>query len=213
MNSIISDKYEVRFHETVGGPKRETEKESNDETIEVKSSDSNVPLKDMFEEKLLSLYDTAKANIDKETEICLKTIPYSAELVSLYSIPYISRGNTKHDKDLLTFYRKMMEKTSRDRTNDLNKLRKDKLERGIMESTVIAQVLVWCNEVFYVKDVESGKILQGTDDEDTIRNVPHLVRMESTVKTTKDDSGVFRNIQEDWIITDIDDLLEGNLIV
>lgn len=210
MNSIINDTYELNFHSTIGGTK---EAEKTDESSESQTTaDVDIPLGNMFEEKVISLFQSAKANIDKETDICLKTIPYSAELVSLYSIPYLSRRNTKSDKNLLSFYRAMMEKPSRDRVDDLNKLRKDKLEKGIMESTVIAQVLVWCNEVFYVKDVASGKVLQGTDDEDTLRNIPHLVRMESTVKTTKDEVGTFRNVQEDWIITDIDDMLEGNLI-
>lgn len=175
--------------------------------------DAIVPLTNMFDEKVVAFFQTAKQNITKETEICLKTVPYSAELVSLYSIPYISRRNTKSDKALVEFYRNMMRKPSVHRKDDLDKLRKDKFEGGTMESTVIAQVLVWCNEVFYVKDVESGKVIQGTDDLDTTRNVPHLVRMESTVKTTKTGDGKMRTIQEDWIITDIDDMLEGNLIV
>ena len=106
----------------------------------------------------------------------------------------------------------MLNKPSMDRGPDLNKLRREHLETGIMESTVIAQVLVWCNEVFYVKDVDSGTILQGRGDGES-RNIPHLVRMEMTVKTDKDDSGRFRNLMGNWIITDIDDLLEGNLIV
>jgi hypothetical protein len=184
-------------------------KKEDAETVDV----SAVPLENMFEEKLIALYQSAKENISEEVEVCLKTIPYSAELVTLYAIPYISRRNTKSDKALLKFYRKMMEKPSMDRTEDLNKLRKEKLEHGIMESTVIAQVMVWCNEVFYVKDLESGQVIQGSDDNDTVRNVPHLVRMESIVKTTKDSGGVFRNVQEDWVITDIDDMLDGNLVV
>jgi hypothetical protein len=200
----------LNFRTKVGGKEPlQDDAKVDAETVKVPA----VPLESMFEEKLIALYQSAKENIGEEVEVCLKTIPYSAELVSLYAIPYISRRNTKSDKALLDFYRKMMEKKSMDRTGDLNKLRKEKLENGVMESTVIAQVLVWCNEVFYVKDLESGRVIQGTDDNDTVRNVPHLLRMESTVKTTKDSGGGFRNIQEDWIITDIDDMLDGNLVL
>lgn len=212
MNSIISDMYELNFHEKLGGTKAVTMEAKDDDSEKV--DNPVIPLEDMLEEKLIALYQSAKENnISEEVEVCLKTIPYSAELVSLYAIPYISRRNIKSDKALLNFYRTMMKKPSMDRTEDLNKLRKDKLEKGIMESTVIAQVLVWCHEVFYVKKVDSGEVIQGTADNDTARNVPHLVRMESTVKTTKDAGGAFRNVQEDWIITDIDDMLDGNLIV
>jgi hypothetical protein len=211
-NNIINDTYEVRFHTKVGRApsKEEGWKKDDDASVE---NDSAVPLADMFEPKVIDYFQSAKKNITKETEICLKTVPFSAQLVSLYAIPYLSRRNTQSDKALLEFYRTMMRKPSMDRTNDLSKLRKEKLEAGIMESTVIAQVLIWCNEVFYVKDVETGKIIQGSDDNDVIRNIPHLVRMESTVKTTKRSDGTFQNIQENWIITDIDDMLDGNLIL
>ena len=201
LDDIIKDTYEIDFRKSI-----ELKKDGED----VESS--TIPLESMLDEKVVSLYGSAIQNMGKETEICLKTVPYSAELVSLYCIPYISRSNILTDQPLLEFYRDMLNKPSMDRGPDLNKLRREHLETGIMESTVIAQVLVWCNEVFYVKDVDSGTILQGRGDGES-RNIPHLVRMEMTVKTDKDDSGRFRNLMGNWIITDIDDLLEGNLIV
>jgi hypothetical protein len=212
-------------------------------------------LEPMMDQKLISLYQSTKDNYflttaggagdhatktttaAAETEVCLQTVVVREELVSLYSIPYISRSNIKNDRPLLEFYRTMLEKPSMNRAPDLNKLRQEHLEMGIMESTVIAQVMVWCNEIFYVKDVATGAILQGhyhhqdpthngddNDDDDNNnggddnsparpRLVQHLVRMEMTVKTDKTASGSFRNVQENWIITDIDDLLDGNLIV
>jgi hypothetical protein len=90
-----------------------------------------------------------------------------------------------------------------------------------MESTIIAQCLVWCDEIFYVKDLTTGQIVQGQQDEKDsssttpeMQKTPHLVRMERTVVTKRDPiTGNFTNDQEDWIITDIDDLLGGNLLV
>ena len=99
-----------------------------------------------------------------------------------------------------------------ERAPDLNKLRREHLETGNVESTVIAQVLVWCEETFYVKDATSGEVLQGVELNGT-RKIPHLIRMETTVRTTKSDAGSFRNEQGNWIITDIDDIADGNLIV
>lgn len=168
----------------------------------------------MMDEKVISFYQSAKENLTfyEQVEVCLKTVPFSAEVISLYSIPYVSRSNTQKDPALLEFYRTMLNKPSMDRAPDLNQLRRKYLETGIMESTVIAQVLVWCNEIFYVKDVASGKVLQGKEDAES-RNIPHLLRMEMTVKTEKDAAGTFRNSQGNWTITDIDDHLDGNLLV
>ena len=69
------------------------------------------------------------------------------------------------------------------------------------------------NEKFYVKDGTTGFLLQGQEDTDD-RQVPHLVRMEMTVKTEKNGTnGSFRNTLDNWIITDIDDMMEGNLVI
>jgi hypothetical protein len=168
-------------------------------------------LSPMLEAKFLEIYKTSTTNAG-EAEICLKCKPHSAELISLYCIPYISRSNVLEEASLVAFYRSMLEKRAMDRQEDLALLRKDYMETGRMESTVIAQVMVWCNEIFYVKDKNTGDLLQGQDDE-TSKNVPHLVRMEMTVKTEKGNNGGFLNSQSNWIITDIDDLVEGNLIV
>ena len=210
MDAIVKDTYEIDFHKTINSTETEStedDKDSKETTLTL------VPLEGMMDEKVISLYNSAKDQLQKaNVELCLKTVPYSADLISLYCIPYISRANTKNDKALLEYYRDMLNKPSMDRAPDLNKLRREHLETGIMESTVIAQVQVWCNEVFYVKDAESGKVLQGKEDAES-RNVPHLIRMEMTVKTDKNDAGQFRNIQGDWMITDIDDMLDGNLVV
>jgi hypothetical protein len=202
---------------------------------------SSIPLQTIFQQKVIDLYQSAKEQFltkndnnndddddndndddnphHQKVEIRLKMIPYDTEFISLYCIPYLSRHNADADPTLKEFYQRMLEKPSGERAPDLNRLRREHLETGHMESTVIAQCVVWCNEVFYVRDVRSGKIVQGVDGrndtgEEETKRVPHLVRMERTVLTRKDQSsGKFHNIQGDWIITDIDDLLGGNLIV
>ena len=57
-------------------------------------------------------------------------------------------------------------------------------------------------------------IIQG-QQLDKPRKVFHLVRMEMVVESFVKDSGIFpfRNEQGNWQITDIDDLLEGNLML
>ncbi len=231
---IVKDTYEIDFHEKLtatpshinvnGDGKHPSNRESEDT--------HSIPLTTIFEKKMIDLYQSAKENLRSEAcaltdkdgtsrsvEVRLKVIPYDMEFISLYSIPYLSRENSARDPHLLTFYKKMLGKSSADRATDLNKLRRQYLDRGRMESTVIAQCLVWCREIFYVKDLGTGQILQGkyhdpsTGDHEDLAQIPHLVRMEKTVITESDMiTGALRNIQGDWIITDIDDLLGGNLV-
>jgi hypothetical protein len=203
---IVKDNYQIDFKGTI------RVQDNEDSTIELDGLDS------IMEKKMIELYRSSLQKKTGEYEVRLQTLPYSAELVSLYCIPYISRHNVQNNKPLVESYRNMLNKPSMERPSDLNKLRKEHLEKGIMESTVIAQVLVWCNEIFYVKDLNTGKVVQGEEpstDESTTqepKTIPHLVRMEMTVKTQKH-NGQFANVQDEWLITDIDDLLEGNLVV
>ena len=211
---------------------------------------NTIPLRRVFHKKAIELYqssinEVAKTgnnnNNDSTTdhaeeekqrfEIRLKMIPYDFEFITLYAIPYLSRRNAKGDPELLKFYSKMLTESSGGRAPYLSKLRQDHLEnQGYMESTIIAQCLVWCDEIFYVKDLTTGQIVQGQQQQDEndasstntststtppeMQKTPHLVRMERTVVTKRDPvTGDFTNEQEDWIITDIDDLLGGNLLV
>lgn len=103
-------------------------------------------------------------------------------------------------------------------------------------STVICQVLIECDEIFWVKDLSTGMILQGHEDETEFRTVRHLVRFEMVVDAfipfddddNPNDSGGhinrrsnrknllprFPDMQQGcWQITDIDDHLDGNLFI
>ncbi|VEU41345.1 unnamed protein product [Pseudo-nitzschia multistriata] len=197
-----------------------------------------VQLRQMFHEKVLELYQSSmdktaampendsSGTLVKNTqrlEVRLKMNPYDTKFIGLYAIPYLSRRNAKSDASLFNLYRKMLNTTSSGRATYLSQLRQEHLEtNGYMESTIIAQCLVWCEELFYVKDLATGQILQGKEvDEDSslsgateTQKTPHLVRMERTVITKRDPStGNFDNERENWIITDIDDLVDGNLLV
>ena len=214
--------------------------ETNATTGDTNATDA---LSAIFQEKVVQLFlstryafsetdptDTAA----RKLEVCLRMKPYETEFLSLYCIPYLSRQNSQSNPQLLSFYKTMLNKPPIDRVPDLNRLRNDHLEHGHMESTIIAQCIVWCQEVFYLRDVNTGAVGHGnlleTNHQEDEKNekkesqekeeapvpesIPHLVRMERTVTTTKDPrTGAFHNVQGDWIITDIDDLLEGNLVV
>ena len=168
-------------------------------------------------------------------------VPYQTELVTLFSIPYISRTNIQTDTKLLALYQEMLEQPASHRPAYLRQLRSRYLDANDhapaaegkeMESTVIAQCLVWCHETFAIADPCTGHVFQGfssssslqstatthdtTTNTTTIRKIPHLVRMERTVVTKKDPrtGTVYNDLSlHDWIITDIDDVLHGNLIL
>ena len=207
---------------------------SSDGEIGSTSANDANSISGVFDEKVIELYESSIKEVMKTVNIDsiansdskqyfklrLKMIPYDYQFITLYAIPYLSRRNAKSDPNLLTFYREMLDKSSGERAPYLSQLRLEHLEgKGYMESTIIAQVLLWCNEIFYVQDTRTGEIVQGQNEEDSsttpeMQQIPHLVRMERTVITKRDPTtGKFKNEQEDWIITDIDDLLDGNLLV
>jgi hypothetical protein len=65
-----------------------------------------------------------------------------------------------------------------------------------------------------VKDLSTGAILQGSEDE-KFRKVFHLVRFEMVVDTIPRTHPIvpFEMVPRNWQITDIDDHLEGNLML
>ena len=206
MKNIVKDTYEISFDKTISLDPNSTDDVEDD-------AETTTDLESMMERKFVSRYTRFRETIrGKDIELCLKVLPVSAELYSLYCIPYISRHNIQTDPNLMEFYQKMLLKPSSERAPDLFELRQQHLENGVMESTVIAQIIVWCNEIFYVKDVATGNVLQGHEDTKG-KNVPHLIRMEKVIRTEKKPDGSFRNVQGDWIISDLDDLMEGNLII
>jgi hypothetical protein len=258
MENISKGNYDVDFQHEVGHSDAQHSDSGESRTTSSSQSES-APALSMMESALASFYQSAAATaatashrkasknpVDNSSSsnsntaaatqtlerfaIRLQLQAYDAELVSLYAIPYISRTNVKSNPTLLAKYRKMLEKPTIERAPDLDQLRKRYLDSGTMESTVIAQVLVWCNEVFFVKSVGSGKVVQGqevvvnvVDADDTSpendttpkfsqKKVPHLVRMEMIVKTKNSGSGLI-NDRGNWEITDIDDNLNGNLVV
>jgi hypothetical protein len=76
-----------------------------------------------------------------------------------------------------------------------------------MQITVVAQVSIDCDEVFVVKDIETGDVVQG-DPNGNINDVTHLVRFEIVVDMNGETGEVSIG---NWQITDWDDLLDGNL--
>mmetsp|Transcript_20916 Transcript_20916/g.39561 ORF Transcript_20916/g.39561 Transcript_20916/m.39561 type:complete len:389 (+) Transcript_20916:77-1243(+) len=86
--------------------------------------------------------------------------------------------------------------------------------------TVIAEAAITCLEFFQVRDRDSGSVVMGMEDEEEEEGeeVVHIVRFEVVTEEKSrdnddDDDGGGDERREigNWKITDVDDLLEGNL--
>ena len=77
--------------------------------------------------------------------------------------------------------------------------------------TVIADVSIRCLEYFQVKDVRTGEIVQGMEDDEDEEEVVHLVRFEVVTDRKKDGNNNGERDIGSWKIIDVDDLLDGNV--
>uniref|UniRef100_A0A7S0TDX0 Uncharacterized protein n=1 Tax=Pseudo-nitzschia delicatissima TaxID=44447 RepID=A0A7S0TDX0_9STRA len=202
------------------------------ESLEVKLETTPILYNENFYEQDIEIkHDT---DIIEDLPMGLRDGP---KIVSLFVFPFLSRQQIKKgDPHHLRKYSKLLDAISA--SNDENdeaadtsymhsmELSRDLMEdfrrKGISENTVVCQVLVPCLETFWVKDTNTGKILQGDANQ---RTVVHLVRFEQTTKThivqgsdkTNDSMSSrffpFRHELGQWKITDIDDLCDGNLLL
>lgn len=172
----------------------------------------------MVEKKLRTLFGSACEHGKESVQVRLQSHPNgTAHMVNLFVFPFLSRALLREQPDLRERYQSMLElmvTTPKEALPIYHDFVKDFQNRGYTENTVIAQVLVPCEEVFWVKDLATGTLIQGVENE-TPRNVVHLVRLEMVVRTVPSDLSIIpiKHEQGNWQITDIDDLLEGNKII
>lgn len=203
--------------------------EGNNSTQDDSQEDDIPEVEYMMEEKLRKLYEASHKFGRDQMRIVLQTKPKDCELVSLMTIPFLTRESVKKDHSLRHTYQKVYRALTQGRIDNAesmsllefgragyDKVRDFALSRvqiqddyGILESTVIAQVLVTCDEKFAVTDVATGSLIQGNGDTQT---VTHLVRLEVVVQQKmKLGGGEETSEVGSWQIVDWDDLLGGNL--
>jgi hypothetical protein len=179
----------------------------------------------MVHPDLLKLYYATREFGTESLRVRLEIKPTdeSAQLVNLFAFPFLSRSNNERRKKM---YHQLLDSIaesggyvtaglSKDAMQTIHQFMDEFQSTGIMESTVICQVLIHCHEIFCVKDVETGRLLQGHVDE-KFRRVVHLVRFEQTVTahwTGRGGMVPFRLEPGEWQITDVDDLLGGNVLL
>jgi hypothetical protein len=171
----------------------------------------------MMQSRLRSLYHSAHLSGKDQFQIRLECTPVHAEVASLFCFPFLSRGQVKRDPSLKERYLRFLHLVTESPWDALplvHEMQADYARNQRMDNTVLCQVMVACDEIFWVKDLATGVIVQG-HEEGGVRRVWHLVRMEMVVEAqpTGRRFPPVRLIPGNWQLTDIDDLLGGNLIL
>lgn len=161
----------------------------------------------MVDRKLSSLYQSARESGKDQIQVRLeckliKDDPRLTPLmVNTFIFPFLTRKLLKDTPEAGKAYMELLQNPS---VPGATKFLQSFDDLDAIDHTVICQVVVPCEEVFWVKHLASGEILQGIEDEE-FRFVWHLIRMEMEISSSLE--------TRNWKLTDIDDLLGGNLIV
>lgn len=219
---IISNVYRLPMDEV--GPEDnvkfrfESKLDDDEETVHDKPTEGSKKkdycetIDSMLDRPLRKLYESAHESGQSQLQILLEMEPRRALLYNVFCFPFISRSAVEADRRLMD---RVMDITSAMRTdtrmafNQLYDLIYEQLEASNrLTTTVEMQILVECDEIFQVMDMVTGKVLQGSADGQK-REVLHLVRFETTATTVFSDSFPYLpdTTHDNWIITDIDDLL------
>jgi hypothetical protein len=173
--------------------------------------DARPDVEAMLSQPLRRLYQAAHDSGRDQLLIRLQMEPVDAGLYAFLYIPGLSRVGSERNPDLLQKARLLLASSGAGAAGVpsvqefvrgvARHLEREFQRHGKFHTTVEVQVLVECREIFQVVDRETGVVLQGSPD-GAVRNVVHLVRLEATVEYPHQ-----RNYN--WIITDIDDLLDS----
>lgn len=179
----------------------------------------------MLQCNLISLYKSAHEHTKHKLQINLQSTPKSATIMSLFTIPFLTRDEVIAKPALKHSFRNIskflhdaeLSKGSKLHVFEIGNLTASQLDlmsskqmkrRGdrMLQVTVIAQVAIQCDELFQVVDVETGETIQG-HPEAKMAEVTHLVRFETVVDLDSETGDVEIG---SWQITDWDDILDGN---
>lgn len=238
------DSYDVDLNLTLEPlPLEERSDEGGESNNKRTFSDREEEENSMLQGNLRQLYQSAKKHSHpSKVNIVLRTVPKSARIESMFPVFGLSRSLVEDHPNLRHTYRNLLKRLQAKHKeavlagkNRLNPIEvgtfifdgmQEVMERAAKLSgdgkaaiTIVAQVSIDCKEIFCVRDVESGEIIQGHGDP-LPRDVTHLVRFEMVVteklldiEKSPDgpDEGDWDLEIGRWQITDWDDLLDGNV--
>ncbi len=196
----------------------DSQNESNDKKYNTNNTDCP-DVEDMLDELLVQKYQAAHEYGRDQIRVKLQMRPVTAQLNFLFGAPHLTRAEVRQDPSLqqkipglfleaaevsggrnfVKFVTSWSEEMMMEQMNRRNE--------PIVSTTILAQVQVCCDEVFSVRDVATGALLQG-DGDDAFRPVFHLVHLEMIVDYNMETGELHKG---NWIITDWDDLLDGNI--
>lgn len=158
-------------------------------------------LEDMLWKKYQSLDSTA-------IDMTLKITPINARIEHAFVVPVLTRESVKEKPSLKGSYRKMeiefQKNKDIDQARDMANAMID-ATGNIGIRTLVFDVSIDCLESFQIKNVATGEVIQGNDD-DVEKSVTHLVRFEMV--TTAGDPG--ERMHGSWQVVDWDDLCNNN---
>ena len=224
--------FDVDFqHTTLAATNNQHETATNNqhETTTTNTQEESIHLDDMIEEALKKLYQSAHESGRQNIQITLQTKPVGAQFNSCFWVPYMTRQQVKDKPSLKralynlrdTVERELDTMETKRSTLDYIKVTMRELDDfsrrqtidyddySSVESTVVVLVVVECDEIFSVIDLETSKLLQGHAD-NKVRRVKHVVRLEQVVNWVMHDTQGFYVESGPWKITDWDDMLKGN---
>ena len=219
--------FDVDFHHTIITTSNSHETEAATTT---NSHEESINLDDMVAESLKELYQSAHESGRQNLQITLQIKPVGAQFNSCSWVPCMTRQQVKDNPSLKralynlrdTIERELVTMETKPSTLDYMKVTMRELDDfsrrqtidyddySSVESTIVILVIVECDEIFSVIDLETSNLLQGHAD-NKIRRVKHVVRLEQVVNWVMHDYHGFHLENGPWQITDWDDLLKGNI--
>lgn len=185
------NEFPINFEYTHTKAARKENKKNSGEKESIDRHGSSI-----MEQKLYNLYESARESGKDQLQIRLSSKPTGAELYSLHALPMLSRSYAEKYPEKLEEY-ESMRSPGYESLQKSNEFMDHMLEEtGRMDTTLIAEVLVYCDEIFWVTDVQTGMLLQGHDD-NKIRQVVHGVRLERVISWVRNHG----RRKENWLIT------------
>jgi hypothetical protein len=175
------------------------------EWTDEKSQEATGYVDSMLEETLRSKY----AAIDlSQYDFKLKLQPLNYELEHAYVIPVLTRDAVARDPSLLQLYQQLDESiianaSSYDEVKNQVEELIEKAGNSRQTFTLVVDVSIECLEDFAVTEKDSGQVVAGQVADQEQQTVLHLVRFEMLITKI--------HTLGSWIISDWDDMLDGNV--
>ncbi len=196
------------------------ELDANEKTTKTSESASNDYLSQMIDQTLLQKYQQLDLQ-HLQLKLTMRPIPDddsnapAVQLQNIFAVPMLTREIVNQKPHLKGAYQRLEKvyKETKSYAEVKQKTYELAEEVGLQSAkrTVIADVTIRCLEYFQVKDVRTGEIVQGMEDDEDEEEVIHLVRFEVVTDRKKDNNNTGERDIGSWKIIDVDDLLDGNV--